>query len=299
VVEGPISLVVSTTGIDVDPELENRAIVLEVSESRELTRAIHQQQRERETLAGILAWDERQRILQLHRNAQRLLRPLKIVNPYASRLRFPDTTTRARRDHRKYLSLIQAVTFLHQHQREVKCVGGTEPGIEYIEVSRADIAVANELAHSVLGRSLGSVAPQTRRLLGLLVDIVDTMAEAQGLLRSDVRFTRRRVREETGWGHSQLAVHLRRLEELELIVAQNARRGRLRVYELLYTGIASEDGPHLSGLVDPDTLAEPGEYGANLPAGMDGFPACIRRVSGGNPAGGRCEEGTGTDGPAL
>lgn len=297
VVEGPISLIVSTTSIDVDPELENRAIVLEVSESRDLTRAIHDQQRERETLAGILAREERERILHLHRNAQCLLRPVKVVNPYASQLGFPDTTTRARRDHRKYLSLIQAVTYLHQYQREVKRVAQGERVVEYVEVTREDIAVANELAHAVLGRSLGSIPPQTRRLLGLLVDIVGRLAEEQEIARADVRFTRRMVREETGWGHSQLAIHLRRLEELELIASWQAGRGRLRVYELLYTGNVDDDGPHLPGLIDSATLTEPARYGANLPGSERGFPARIRPASGADPGSGRGEGATGTHGP--
>ena len=39
--------------------------------------------------------------------------------------------------------------------------------IEYIEVTREDIAIANRLAHEVLGRSLDELPPQTRRLLEL------------------------------------------------------------------------------------------------------------------------------------
>ena len=57
--------------------------------------------------------------MRLHRNAQRLLRPLARRQP----LRRPahasaDARTRMRRDHMKYLTLIRAVTLLHQHQRE-------------------------------------------------------------------------------------------------------------------------------------------------------------------------------------
>ena len=41
--------------------------------------------------------------------------------------------------------------------------------LEYIEATLADIALANELAHDVLGRSLDELAPQTRKLLDRLV----------------------------------------------------------------------------------------------------------------------------------
>ena len=58
----------------------------------------------------------------LHRNAQRLLRPLTVVNPYADRLSFLSDKTRTRRDHEKYLTLIDTIALLHQYQRAVKKV---------------------------------------------------------------------------------------------------------------------------------------------------------------------------------
>lgn len=85
-VEGPVMLFLTTTAIDIDEELLNRCVVLTVNESREQTRAIHALQRKRQTLEGLLADEERDAILTLHRNAQRLLQPLKVVNPYADRL---------------------------------------------------------------------------------------------------------------------------------------------------------------------------------------------------------------------
>ena len=54
-VEGPVMLFMTTTAIDLDEELMNRCLVLAVNESREQTRAIHDMQRQRETLAGMLA----------------------------------------------------------------------------------------------------------------------------------------------------------------------------------------------------------------------------------------------------
>jgi DNA primase len=152
-VRGPVALFLTTTAIDVDEELLNRCLVLAVSEEREQTRAIHQRQRERETLDGLLAEQERQRVIRLHRAAQSLLRSVHVVNPYAPRLTFADARTRTRRDHQKYLMLIRTIALLHQHQRERKHAQAGGQEIEYIEVTPADIAVANRLAHEVLGRS--------------------------------------------------------------------------------------------------------------------------------------------------
>ena len=56
---GPVAIFLTTTTIDVDEELLNRCVVLSVDEEREQTRAIHERQRERETLDGLLAEHER------------------------------------------------------------------------------------------------------------------------------------------------------------------------------------------------------------------------------------------------
>jgi hypothetical protein len=97
-VEGPVMIFLTTTAIEVDEALLNRCIVLTVDEGREQTRAIHELQREAQTLEGLLAKHDRSRIRKLHQNAQRLLRPLAVVNPHARELRFLDHQTRTRRD---------------------------------------------------------------------------------------------------------------------------------------------------------------------------------------------------------
>ena len=94
-VGGPVMIFLTTTAVEVDEELLNRCLVLTVDEDREQTRAIHRLQRDRQTLDGLLARQERAELLTLHRNAQRLIRPLLVVNPYAPRL-LSSTTRRAR-----------------------------------------------------------------------------------------------------------------------------------------------------------------------------------------------------------
>ncbi len=153
-VKGPTAIVLTTTAIDVDEELLNRCLVLTVDEDRAQTQAIHAAQRAAQTLTGLTARAERERVVALHRDAQRLLEPLAVVNPYADRLTFADGRTRTRRDHGKYLNLIAAVTLLHQHQREKKTATINGQPVAYVESTVADIEVANQLAHAVLGQSL-------------------------------------------------------------------------------------------------------------------------------------------------
>jgi DNA primase catalytic core len=259
-VEGPVAIFLTTTAIDVDEELLNRCLVLTVNETREQTRAIHRLQRERRTLAGLLAGREREAIVRRHRNAQRLLRPLSVVNPYAPALTFLDTRTRTRRDHAKYLALIDAVALVHQHQRPVKTAERSTPSgratIEYIEVTLDDVELANRLAGEVLGRSLDELPPQTRRLLGLLDRMVGEISQAQEIERSDVVFTRRQVRAATGWRDTQLRLHLGRLVELEYVLVHQGGRGRSFLYELVYEEAAEAPDRFLPGLIDVAKLRE-------------------------------------------
>lgn len=249
-VEGPVMLFLTTTAIDIDEELLNRCVVLTVNESREQTRAIHAVQRKRQTLEGLLADEERDAILTLHRNAQRLLQPLKVVNPYADRLTFLDDKTRTRRDHMKYLSLIRAITFLHQYQRTIHTVQHRGKAVRYIEVTTDDIATANRLAHEVLGRTLDELPPQTRKLLSAVHGWVKTEAERLSMKPADLRFSRRLVRELTGWGDTQLKIHLARLTELEYILAHRVTRGQGLEYELVYNGEGDAGGRFVMGLAD-------------------------------------------------
>jgi hypothetical protein len=246
-VEGPVMLFLTTTAHEVDEELMNRCLVLAVNEDREQTQAIHRKQREAQTLEGLKARTRRNKIVRLHRNAQRLLRPVHVVIECLKERRFPDTMTRTRRDHMKFLTLIQAITLLHQHQREIKTATDDGDTFEYIEATEADVKLAWELASHVLMRSLDDVQTQTRRLLLLIDKMVTAECERLQIERLDYRFTRATVRQFTGWGDSQLKKHLSRLEDLEYLALHRGVAGQSFVYALNFE--MDENGrPVLPGL---------------------------------------------------
>jgi DNA primase catalytic core len=270
-VEGPVMLFLTTTAHEVDEELMNRCLVLAVNEDREQTQAIHQKQREAQTLEGLKARTRRNKIVRLHRNAQRLLRPVDVVIECLKERRFPDAMTRTRRDHMKFLTMIQAIALLHQHQREIKTSVEEDVRLEYIEATEADVKLAWELASHVLMRSLDDVQTQTRRLLLLIDKMVTAECERLEIERLDYRFTRATVRQFTGWGDSQLKKHLSRLEDLEYLALHRGAAGQTFVYALNFE--MDESGkPVLPGL----------SYGANRSRSEEGVS---RFEAGLSPAG--------------
>jgi hypothetical protein len=255
-VEGPVMIFSTTTAIDHDEELLNRCLTLGVDESREQTRAILTLQRQKRTLDGLFAKQTKSRLLTQHQNAQRLLRPLAVRNPYADQLTFPDERTRLRRDHEKYLTLIDTIALLHQHQRVLRTAQQEGQSIDYIEVTLADIETANRLAHEALGRSLDELSPQTRRLLELVTGMVEKHCAAQAITRADYRFSRRDVREATRWSDFQVKQHMHKLEELEYVLVHRGGRGQSFVYELLYDGAGRDGKPFLMGLIEIEALKQ-------------------------------------------
>jgi hypothetical protein len=211
------------------------------------------------------------------------LQPLKVLNPYADQLTFLSDKTRTRRDHEKYLTLIDAIALLHQYQRVRRTAQQDGETIEYIEATLEDIAIANALAHEVLGRSLDELPPQTRRVLARVVEMVEQECRTQQVQRAAHRFSRRQLREHTGLSDTQLRVHLERLVELEYLLVHRGMRGQSFVYELLFDGPAASEAPHLSGLIDVATMTRS--------RGSDPYLAGpTRERSGANAAGSRPAE---------
>jgi DNA primase catalytic core len=254
-VEGPVTIFSTTTAVDIDEELLNRCLVIQVDEDQQQTKAIHDRQRYEETLEGIVAANKKQDIIAKHQNAQRLIKPLLVVNPYANYLTFTNDKTRTRRDHPKYLTLIRTIALLHQHQREIKTTYLGDKQVPYIEVTLDDITMANETVHDILGHSLIDLPPQTCMLLELIDEMVTGRCKGKLLKRNKVYFTRRDVQEHTGWGMTQIGVHLRRLETMEYLLRHRGKKGQQMVYELLYQKQDLESASK-AGLIDMALLNE-------------------------------------------
>lgn len=243
-VEGPVMIILTTTNAEIDEELQNRALVVTINEDREQTRLIQNIQRTRRTLDGLVNRKNSQETIQIHQDAQRLLRKLPVVIPFADKLDFPDTQLRMRRDHEKFLTLIETIAFLHQYQREIKTSGG----IEYVVATEEDMALAAHLAGAIFGISLSNLAPQTKSLLDLIEKMVQDECAKLEIDRKQYRFTRRQIREHTQWADSRLKKHLARLEDLEYLLVHGGGRGQFIEYELFYGGEGKDGGPFVPGI---------------------------------------------------
>jgi DNA-binding MarR family transcriptional regulator len=231
-VEGPIALMFSTTQPAIHYENATRCFMLSLDESREQTERVLTFQRERKTLEGLMRSLEGRALRRVHRNAQRLLKPLLVVNPYAAGLKFASARIESRRDNEKYLSLIEAIAFLKQHQREVKRLPCEDRELEYIEVTREDIAEADKLMGEAVGDQGDELSRTSRKLLDLIAEMVQKKARELEIEPRAVQFNRRDIREHTGWSDNQIKAHIKRIEELELLTVKAGEQGRMYRYSL-------------------------------------------------------------------
>jgi hypothetical protein len=254
-VYGPVVIVLTTTSPEAfDEETRSRFVQLTMDESAAQTKAILERQRRSFTLEGVLERATAEAVQRLHHNAQRLLRPLAVVNPYVEQLTYPSDRLMHRREQKKYLALINAIALLHQHQREVKRATRGDVEIEYVEVTIADIALANELAQDVLSRGLDELAAPVRGLYDELRKLCVQRAEEMKCQPEAVLLSRREIREATGWSDWQVRSYCRHLVEMEYLYATVNGNGRPCVYSLARAEENGRDG--LRGLTDVAELQQ-------------------------------------------
>jgi len=136
--------------------------------------------------------------------------------------------------------------YLFQYQKKVHTMEYNNKTLEYINVNLDDIEKANTIANYVLGRSLDELSPPSRALLKLVQAMVKKKKEPY-------HFTRRSIREFSGWSDFQVKSHIKQLEELEYLYTVMGKKGKEYVYELLVPD-TPEDKPFLIGLTDIEQL---------------------------------------------
>jgi DNA primase len=253
-VNGPVAVMITTTAAELEGETASRFLFLTIDESEKMTAAIHKMQRQAETLDGLVKKKKSEHIIKKHHTAQRLLKPLAVVNPFTEYLSYPNRSLRTRRDHKKYLGLIRTVAYLHQYQRKIQTVEVEGKPVEYIEVTLDDIEAANRLANEVLGQCLDELAPPSRTLLTGIYNMVKDMVGKRQCPIDEVYFTRRQIREHTGWTDWQVKAHIKQLEELEYLHVRVGARGKEYAYALNYKGQGEETGKCYLNLTPVDEI---------------------------------------------
>ena len=148
VVEGPVSVAGCTTKERIYEDNANRSFLIHLDESQKQDARIMDYQRA--VSAGKIDREQERKAAELLRNCQRLLEPIKVVNPFAEMLQIPKEVFKPRRTNSHYLQFVEVITFYHQLQREQRVE--KETGELFIETTLEDIEAANSLLKETLLR---------------------------------------------------------------------------------------------------------------------------------------------------
>ena len=108
-VEGPVSVAGCTTQESIYEDNSNRSFLLYIDESAEQDIRIMNYQRL--ISAGKINEEQEHKSRELLKDVQRVLKPIKVINPFAEYLELPQSVFKPRRTNSHYLQFIEAITF--------------------------------------------------------------------------------------------------------------------------------------------------------------------------------------------
>jgi len=210
VVRGPIASIACTTKGEIYEDNMSRVFLIAVDESREQTMRIVEYQQSR--AAGIIKKKDEKKTIDFIQNIARLLKPYEVINPYARKIKLPDSAHKIRRLNELYLSFVKQVTLIHQYQRETDRQGRLITTVE-------DLRIANEIMFESIVLKVDELDGSLRQFFEKLKAYVKKSGKDEFILRE--------IRQNIKVSKSQLHRFINDLMELEYlqIIGGHANRG--------------------------------------------------------------------------
>jgi hypothetical protein len=229
-VEGPVSILVSASSLKIIKKYMTHFVLLKMDESEEHRKSLLLREREDETIEGMLARRKQELIRRKHRNAQRLLKPYIVINPYAKDLKYGISDLDNGKLQSKYFSLIKSISLLRQYQKEIKRF--EETGEEYIEADLIDIGIADYLMEEIM-RTMHPLSEEAARLVKDIDDLVTEKAGIHDEEKCGVTFTQKELVAFTGINKTKVWRMLNELAESKYIGIEDGSNGKIMKYTLI------------------------------------------------------------------
>lgn len=223
VVEGPVSVAGCTTKESIYEDNANRSFLLYLDESKEQDEKIMQYQRS--LSAGQINTEAENQIKKQLQDVQRILEPVKVINPYAPLLKIPTEVFKPRRTNVHYLAFIEMITYYHQYQREQQINEAT--GEKQIETTIEDIRQANQLMKEILLRKSDELTGSCRNYFERLKQWLKIEAKTA--------FTNIQARVALRENHSNQKRYMTQLQEIGLVKKGRGDKKKGFYYEVLST----------------------------------------------------------------
>jgi len=220
IVRGPMASICATTHGAIYEDNMSRLFIIAVDESGEQTERIMQYQ----SLAasGIADKEKENEAREFLQNCIRMLKPLKVINPYADKIKLPPQAHKIRRLHELFLSFVKQVTLIHQYQRKRDGQGRviTEP---------EDLKIAVEIMFDSIFLKVDELDGSLRQFFEELKEYILQKENPQ-----NYEFTQREVRQALNLSRSAIHRYLNNLIDLEYISISGGYQNKGLRYKISY-----------------------------------------------------------------
>ncbi len=217
-VRGPIGSIIATTRGTIYEDNMSRSFALSVDESKEQDlHVINYQNKKAEGLININNEKEIKRFMQ---NCMRLLKPLEVINPYASKIHLPEEAGKIRRLNQNFQNIIKQITILNQYQRKRDTKGR-------LVTEKSDIETACEIMFESILLKVDELDGSLRNFFELLKSYVKEKGDKY-------EFTRREIRHALKVSKTRQHTYMLQLQELEYISLARGYANRGYKYKITY-----------------------------------------------------------------
>lgn len=266
VVEGPVSVSGCTTQEQIYEDNANRSFLIYLDESKEQDKRIMEYQRK--LSAGKVNSEAESQSKELLKNVQRLLEPIKIINPFAELLNIPEEVLKPRRTNNHYLQFIEVVTYYHQFQREQKA--DEQTGEMYIETTLEDVAEANKLLKEILLRKSDELTGACRNYLESIKSYLEQEGKKQ--------FTNREIRKALKVNQSNQKRYNLSLTTNYYIKKIKGKTGTAYQYEIVSYKEFQELRNHITSVLD-NNLQKLDQFASPLPVQKKNEPVKAKKTN--------------------
>jgi DNA primase len=220
IVRGPMASICATTHGQIYEDNMSRLFIIAVDESSEQTVRIMDYQKQK--AAGLIDSTQEKETTAFIQNLVRMLKPCKVINPYAYQLHLPEKAHKIRRLNELYLAFVKQITIINQYRRQKDAQGR-------IITQTEDLETANEIMFDSIFLKVDELDGSLRQFYEELKNHIKTKPNAE-----QYEFMQREIRHALNISKSQLQRYISDLIELEYLQQMGGYQNRGFRYKILW-----------------------------------------------------------------
>jgi hypothetical protein len=198
----------------------SRLFIIAVDESPEQTARIIDYQSK--LAAGIIKKEDETEAKEFLQNCVRMLKPYKVINPYADKIKLPEQAHKIRRLHELFLCFVKQITLINQYQRKKDAQGR-------LITEKEDLQTAVEIMFDSIFLKVDELDGSLRQFFENLKEYVLQKENPQ-----NYEFTQREIRQALNLSKSAIHRYLSSLIDLEYISVNGGYQNRGLKYKISY-----------------------------------------------------------------